>query len=83
VEMRKFSRYLSIRTNELNTKIKSLEAKLAGLSEKWKDPVSDSFRKGFQESMISLKQFINISTVTSQHLIKKAELLEKYLDTYR
>jgi hypothetical protein len=27
-----------------------------------------------------LEQFINISTETSQHLIKKAEILERYLN---
>jgi len=79
-KLKNFAKYLTMRSNELKEKIKKLKIDFNNLSEEWKDPVHERFKNELLQSTKSLEQFINISTETSQHLIKKAEILERYLN---
>jgi uncharacterized protein YukE len=79
-ELKKFANYLKIRSYELQDKIRGIEYEFNNLSENWKDPVHDKFKSELLESLRALKQFVNVSIETSQYLILKAEILERYLD---
>ncbi len=67
-ELKKFARYLTLRSNELKEKINKLEISFNALSDFWKDPIHEKFKNQFVESLKCLKQFIQISNETSLYL---------------
>lgn len=80
-KMREFGSFLVGYSADLREGISNLRGLFRGLSQFWKDQKRERFEQEFNQAMTELERFINISEKTINYLSRKAEALERYLQT--
>lgn len=79
VELRRFANNLRRFNTELDERMTSLAAQLAGLGTSWRDQENKKFVEDFEQQMKIIKRFIEATNEHAPFLIRKAERIEEYL----
>jgi uncharacterized protein YukE len=78
-ELRRFAADLNRFNTELTGLFQSINAKLRGLEQSWRDAEQRKFTEAFDQTAKGIGVFIDNSVQHVQMLNKKAALLEEYL----
>ncbi len=78
-EVRRFAEELKRFNADLQVRMASLQARFAALGDTWQDQEQQKFAEEFQQTMRSLKHFVEVSSQHSPYLLRKARRIEEYL----
>ncbi len=82
VELRRFAQDLKRFNSELEALINGLHGRLLNLEKTWDDQEQRKFMKEFEQSTRMLKRFLDSSGLHVPVLLKKARLIEDYLQQH-
>lgn len=78
-EVRRFAQDLVRFNNEIQALMSSLQGKMRGLEQTWRDQEQRKFSEAFEQTMRSLGLFMEASQQHVSFLGKKAAAIEEYL----
>jgi uncharacterized protein YukE len=78
-DLRRFAGSLKKFSAEMQERITSLGAQLAGLERTWRDQEQKKFAEEFQQHMKVLARFVDVVDRHVPYLMRKAEIIEEYL----
>jgi WXG100 family type VII secretion target len=78
-ELRRFALSLKKFNGEVQERVASLSGQLAALEQTWRDQEQKKFAEEFQQQIQSLSKFVEIIERHIPYLLRKAELIEEYL----
>jgi WXG100 family type VII secretion target len=78
-ELRRFALSLRKFSTEVQERLKSLGGQLAGLERTWRDQEQKKFAEEFEQQIQSLNRFIEVVDRHVPYLVRKAEIIEEYL----
>jgi uncharacterized protein YukE len=78
-ELRRFAQNLRRFTADVQERLTTLNAQLAGLSKSWRDQEHQKFAEAFEQQMRSLSAFVEVAEEHLPYLLRKAEIIEEYL----
>ena len=78
-EVRRFALSLKKFSGDVQERITSLNGQLAGLERSWRDQEQKKFAEEFQQQIQGLSRFIEIVDRHVPYLLRKAEIIEEYL----
>jgi uncharacterized protein YukE len=78
-ELRRFALSLKKFSGDTQERITSLSGQLAGLERSWRDQEQKKFAEEFQQQIQGLARFIEIVDRHVPYLLRKAEIIEEYL----
>lgn len=78
-ELRRFALSLKKFSTDTQERITSLNGQLAGLERSWRDQEQKKFAEEFQQQILSLTRFIEVVDRHVPYLLRKAEIIEEYL----
>ncbi len=78
-ELRRFAHNLDRFNRELQNQMLVLRGQLKNLSQTWRDQEHDKFIQQFDETMVVMNRFTEISQEQIPMLLRKAERAEEYL----
>jgi WXG100 family type VII secretion target len=78
-ELRRFAHNLDRFNRELQNQMQVLRGQLKNLGQTWRDQEHDKFIQQFDETMLVMNRFVDISTEQIPMLLRKAERVEEYL----
>ncbi len=81
-ELRRFAQDLKRFNSELETLVNGLHSRLLSLEKTWDDQEQRKFMKEFEQSMKMLNRFLDSSGRHVPFLLKKARLIEDYLQQH-
>ncbi|KPK75859.1 MAG: hypothetical protein AMJ79_09440 [Phycisphaerae bacterium SM23_30] len=81
-ELRRFARDLNRFNSELETLIGGLNSRLQGLEKTWQDQEQRKFAEEFERTIKTLKRFLESSESHVSFLMKKARIIEEYLQQH-
>jgi uncharacterized protein YukE len=79
-KVRRFAEELHRFSNEIQTRMSSLQARFVALGDTWQDQEHEKFAEEFAHTMKALKKFIEISNEQAPYLLRKAQSIEAYLN---
>ena len=79
-EVRRFAEELKRFNVDLQARIASLQARFAALGDTWQDQDQTKFAEEFQQTMKTMKKFIEVSNQHTPYLLRKAQRIEDYLN---
>jgi uncharacterized protein YukE len=77
--VRRFAEELQRFTREVEMRMAKLQARFMALGDTWTDQEHARFSEEFQQTMKTLKRFIEISDQQGPFLLRKAQRIEEYL----
>ncbi|HEY6168832.1 MAG TPA: WXG100 family type VII secretion target [Verrucomicrobiae bacterium] len=77
--VRRFADELKRFNVDLQNRLASLQSRFAALGDTWGDQEHEKFADEFQQTMKSLRKFIEISNRHTPYLLRKAQRIEEYL----
>jgi WXG100 family type VII secretion target len=78
-ELRRFAQNLRKFSGEMQDRITSLSAQLVGLERTWRDQEQKKFAEEFQQHMKGISRFVEVIDRHIPYLLRKAEIIEEYL----
>ena len=78
-ELRRFAHNLKQFNTELQEQLTALHGQLMGLGQSWRDREHDKFSEEFEQTMMVLTRFIEVTDEHVPFLIRKADRAEDYL----
>jgi uncharacterized protein YukE len=78
-ELRRFALSLKKFNGDVQERATSLSGQLAALERTWRDQEQKKFAEEFQQQIQSLAKFIEIIDRHIPYLLRKAEIIEEYL----
>ena len=78
-ELRRFAQSLKKFSTDVQERIKSLSGQLAALERTWRDQEQKKFAEEFEQQIQSLGRFIELIDRHVPYLVRKAEIIEEYL----
>jgi uncharacterized protein YukE len=78
-ELRRFARDLKRFNEQLESQMSTLQGRLHGLGQTWRDQEHTKFAEEFEQTMSVLKRFTESSNEHIPFLLKKAQHIENYL----
>ena len=78
-ELRRFALSLKKFSGDVQERITSLGGQLASLERTWRDQEQKKFAEEFQQQIQSLARFIEVVDRHVPYLLRKAEIIEEYL----
>ena len=78
-ELRRFAQNLKKVNNELQVQMSSLHGQLLALGTTWRDQESQKFAEEFEQTMQTIKRFVESANRHVPFLMRKAERVEDYL----
>jgi uncharacterized protein YukE len=82
VELRRFARELNRVNSDLETLMGGLHSRLQSLEKTWQDQEQRKFVEEFDQTMKTLNRFLESSGRHASFLIKKATIIEEYLQQH-
>ena len=79
-ELRRFAQELNKFNGEIQNSMSSLQARFAALGDTWQDHEQAKFAQDFQETMKTLRRFVESSEQHAPFLLRKAQRIEDYLN---
>lgn len=81
-ELRRFARDLNRFNTELETLMSGLHSRLVSLEKTWDDQEQRKFMEEFEQSIKPLSRFLDSSARHASFLLKKARLIDDYLQQH-
>ncbi|MCE5268622.1 MAG: WXG100 family type VII secretion target [Planctomycetaceae bacterium] len=78
-ELRRFALSLKKFNGDVQERIKALAGQMASLEQTWRDQEQKKFAEEFQQQIQSLGRFVEIVDRHVPYLVRKAEIIEEYL----
>lgn len=78
-ELRRFARNLKKFNAEMQERIAVLGAQLGALGKTWRDQEHQKFAEEFETHMRVISRFIEVTEEHIPYLLRKAEIIEQYL----
>jgi len=78
-ELRRFAQSMKKFSGDLQERISSLGGQMAALERSWRDQEQKKFNDEFQHHIKGLGQFVEIMERHIPYLMRKAEIIEEYL----
>lgn len=78
-ELRRFAANLKRFNADLHAGLAGLHGQLVALGDTWRDQEHDRFRQEFEQTMLALERFLDVSGEHIPFLLRKAERIEEYL----
>ena len=78
-ELRRFAHNLDRFNRELQNQMVVLRGQLKNLGQTWRDQEHEHFIQQFDETMLVMNRFVDISQEQIPMLLRKAERVEEYL----
>ena len=78
-ELRRFALTLRRFTTDVRDRLTSVNGQLIGLSKSWRDQEHQKFAETFEQHMKALSSFLEVAEQHIPYLLRKAELVEEYL----
>jgi uncharacterized protein YukE len=78
-ELRRFALSLKKFNGDVQERIKLLASQMASLEQTWRDQEQKKFAEEFQQQIQSLGRFIEVVDRHVPYLVRKAEIIEEYL----
>ncbi|MEN6452486.1 MAG: WXG100 family type VII secretion target [Thermoguttaceae bacterium] len=78
-ELRRFALSLKKFNGDVQERIKLLAGQMASLEQTWRDQEQKKFAEEFQQQIQSLGRFVEVVDRHVPYLIRKAEIIEEYL----
>jgi uncharacterized protein YukE len=78
-ELRRFARNLQKFNLETQDRLTALASQLNSLGTTWRDQEQRKFTEEFEQQMKSIARFIEINEQHIPYLLRKAELIDQYL----
>ena len=78
-ELRRFAQSLKKFNGDVQERITSLNGQLAALERTWRDQEQKKFAEEFQQQIQALARFIEMIDRHVPYLLRKAEIIEEYL----
>jgi uncharacterized protein YukE len=78
-DLRRFAHSLKIFNADLRANLSSLHTQLLALGDTWRDQEHDRFRQEFEETVLVLEKFLDISDQHVPFLTRKADRIEEYM----
>ncbi len=78
-ELRRFALSLKKFNGDVQERIKLLAGQMAALEQTWRDQEQKKFAEEFQQQIQSLGRFVEIVDRHVPYLVRKAEIIEEYL----
>lgn len=78
-ELRRFAHNLDRFNRELQNQMTVLRGQLKNLGQTWRDQEHEKFIQQFDETMLVMNRFVDISQEQIPMLMRKAERVEEYL----
>jgi WXG100 family type VII secretion target len=78
-ELRRFAMNLRRFSTDVQDRLTSLNAQLAGLAKTWRDQEHQKFSEAFEQQMRALAGFVELADEHIPYLMRKAEIIEEYL----
>jgi len=66
--------------DDIQSKVLAMQARFSSLGESWQDQEHDKFAQEFQQTLKTLKRFLDISNKHAPYLLRKAQRIEAYLE---
>ncbi len=79
-ELRRFAQNLKRFSHDVNQQIGALHAQFSSLSQTWRDHERDKFAEQFDQTVLTLRKFLQSSEEQIPYLVRKAEHIEEYLN---
>ena len=77
--VRRFADELKRFNVDLQNRLASLQSRFAALGDTWGDQEHEKFADEFQQTMKSLRKFVEVSNQHTPYLLRKAQRIEEYL----
>lgn len=78
-ELRQFAKELGRFSSDISTLLSSLNARMRGLEQTWRDQEQKKFNEAFAQTAKMIGNFVEASQEHVQFLNKKAGIIEDYL----
>jgi WXG100 family type VII secretion target len=78
-ELRRFAQSMKKFSGDLQERISSLGGQMSALERSWRDQEQKKFNDEFQHHIKGLAQFVEIMERHIPYLMRKAEIIEEYL----
>jgi uncharacterized protein YukE len=78
-ELRRFAANLKRFNEELTSQATGISSQLGALGQTWRDREHDKFVEEFEQTMLAIRRFLEISNQHVPFLMRKAERIEEYL----
>ena len=78
-ELRRFANNLDRFNRELQNQMQVLRGQMKNLGQTWRDQEHDKFLQQFDETLLVMNRFVEISSEQIPVLMRKAERVEEYL----
>jgi uncharacterized protein YukE len=78
-ELRRFALSLKKFSGDVQERMTSLSGQMAGLERSWRDQEHKKFSEQFQQQIQTLARFIEMIDQHVPYLLRKAEIIEEYL----
>ena len=78
-ELRRYAEELKRFNGDMQNSMSSLQARFSALSDTWQDHEHVKFAQEFQDTMKTLRRFIESSSQQGPFLLRKAQRIEDYL----
>lgn len=80
--VRRFAEELKRFNTDMQNRMSSLQARFASLGDTWQDQEHEKFAEEFQQTMKSMRKFIEVSNQHAPYLLRKAQRIEEYLSQH-
>ncbi len=78
-ELRRFAHNLKKFSTEVRQRITMLGGQMAALTKTWRDQEQKKFSEEFEQQMKVILRFLDVSDQHVPYLVRKAEIIEEYL----
>jgi uncharacterized protein YukE len=78
-ELRRFAQNLKKFNAELHQQMTALHGQLIALGDSWRDQEHQKFAEEFEQTMLVIAKFLDLSHLHIPFLLRKAERVEEYL----
>ena len=78
-ELRRFAHNLDRFNRDLQNQMQVLRGQLKNLGQTWRDQEHDKFIQQFDETMLVMNRFVDVSAEQIPVLMRKAERVDEYL----
>lgn len=78
-ELRRFANNLDRFNRELQSQMQVLRGQMKNLGQTWRDQEHDKFVQQFDETLLVMNRFVEVSSEQIPMLMRKAERVEEYL----
>lgn len=78
-ELRRFAQTLRRFNEDLNDKSTTIGSQLNTLSQSWRDQEHLKFTEDFRQSLKAIGRFVEMNEAYIPYLVRKAQLIEEYL----